>query len=526
MHFPMTLPTRRRTVRHAASLPAATSRVHPLRPADLRAPAPLVLTDAVFENIRSTVGSEPAETGGPLGGTRGSGVADSYHFDGGANTTPVIYRPDVNSLNAMFKIQWNPTGTNLLGFAHSHPAGNRRPSHGDLAYAKDILAAIPELDRLVLPVVQSAADTATFSIAGFAARRDLAAGMQLDDIDVMVLPAAARAPEDTPELQRVLAAYDPAVMASTRVLAVGCGGSASFLEDMARAGCAEFVLIDPDIVEAPNVGTQQTYLSDIGRLKVESIAERLIDISSRVRVWTVAARLDDLDDAAMRRLALGWLPSPTASSPAATVLCAFTDDFFVQARVNRLGLHLGLPVIGAVVYREGRGVEVTFSAPGVTSACIRCALASRYRSYLNKGYVNDVTSHGTPISATARLNALKLPIVLGMLHTVSPRADVGHPATIRHRRFLDSIQDRNLVVASLDPDIDTTLGVSLFRATTADPSGRLAVDTTLWLKQEPDAAAFGREQCPDCGGSGDLSQSTNQFIDTTPMPLTFGDYRC
>lgn len=525
MRFPMTLPTRRRTASRGGPLSVGTSRVHPLTPAELRAPAPLVLTDAVLDNLRRTVGSQPAETGGPLGGTRGSGVVDSYHFDGGANTTAVIYRPDVHSLNEMFRSEWNPAGTNLLGFAHSHPWGNTRPSSGDLAYASDILGAIPELDRLALPIVQSAADAGTFRIAGFAARQDAAGGMHLDDIDVIVLPAGPVIAPEGPELQRVLSAYDPAVMASARVVAVGCGGSASFLEDMARAGCSEFVLIDPDVVEAPNIGTQQAYLSDIGRLKVESIAERLTDISSRVRVWTVAARLDDLDDAAMRRLALGWLPSPDASAPAATILCAFTDDFFVQARVSRLGLHLGLPVIGAVVYHEGRGVEVTFSAPGVTSACIRCALASRYRSYLKDGFLNDVTSHGTPISATARLNALKLPIVLGLLHAVSSHADLENPATRRHRRFLESVKDRNLVVASLDPDIDVTLGLSFFGAATADPSGRLAVDTTLWLHQEPDSLAAGREQCPDCGGSGDLSQSVSQFIDTTPMPLTYGDSR-
>ncbi|HVB44424.1 MAG TPA: ThiF family adenylyltransferase [Streptosporangiaceae bacterium] len=165
------------------------------------------------------------------------------------------------------------------------------------------------------------------------------------------------------------------------------------------------MLIDPDRVADSNIGTQQVYRKDIGRHKVAALAERLRDINPRARIGEVARSLADLDDAAMRELCLG--AAGGGQEPAVTVLCGLTDDFYAQARINALGLHLGLPSLCAQAYLEGRGAEITFTYPGLTPACHRCILSTRYHAYLAEGYRNQVTSHGTPIFATTRLNATK-----------------------------------------------------------------------------------------------------------------------
>jgi len=123
-----------------------------------------------------------------------------------------------------------------------------------------------------------------------------------------------------------------------------------------------------------------------------------------------------LSDAQVERLATEpW----NGAAPVRTVICGLTDNFQAQARVNRLALKLGLPSLSAQVYREGRGAEVTFTFPGVTPACQRCILSSRYCHFLDHGQGNDVASHGTPIFATTRLNALKGFLLLALCITAA-----------------------------------------------------------------------------------------------------------
>src|SRR5947209_20282406 len=93
--------------------------------------------------------------------------------------------------------------------------------------------------------------------------------------------------------QRVETAYDLKRMQGSRIISIGCGGAASFLEDLARCGIGEFVLIDPDIVEESNIATQQTYLADIGSPKVDCIAARLMQINPDALFLVCKNALDD-----------------------------------------------------------------------------------------------------------------------------------------------------------------------------------------------------------------------------------------
>lgn len=134
-------------------------------------PTVLKMTHEVWSQIKATVGSKPAETGGPLGGSRKGFLVEHFYFDYSSTRSAATYSPDDAELNRIFKNDWNPRGLYLLGFVHSHPAGICRPSGGDIHYARQILQAIPELDYLLLPIVQSEADTGHFNIHPYAAVR-------------------------------------------------------------------------------------------------------------------------------------------------------------------------------------------------------------------------------------------------------------------------------------------------------------------------------------------------------------------
>ena len=181
-----------------------------------------------------------------------------------------------------------------------------------------------------------------------------------------------------------------------------------------------------------------------------------------------------------------------ARPPIRTLLLGCTDNFWAQARINRVGLQYGVPTLCAQVYAEGRGVELTFTYPGVTAACHRCVLRSRYEAYLNDGYTNTVTSDGTPISSTARLNATKLVLAMALLHH-----GTSHP---RWGRLLERIGNRNLVQLRLDPD----LALPVFDRVLAGDRERVFCDEAVWLPQQPEGPAVNRAACPDCGGTGAL----------------------
>lgn len=451
----------------------------------------------------------PAETGGMLGGDPESGLVDHFHFDGMAHRTGSTYAPNCELLNRILREDWNPSGVRLLGFVHSHPQGCRRPSDGDRVYADRILAASPSLDRLLLPIVMNRTDTGRFELLPFEAKRT-GDTLSVEPIPLLIseIETNTRCPVSFQALEmfaRVRTAYDLDRLQRARIVAIGCGGAADFLESLGRAGVGQFVLIDPDIVSETNLATQQTYRRDIGRMKVEALAERLKDINPHVMVKPLYLRSQQLSDDAFSRLLRVGRHSGDLD---VTLLCGMTDSFHAQARVNRLALQFGVSSLCAQVYFEGRGAEVTFTHPQTTPACHRCVLTSRYRAYFEDNFRNTTTSDGTPIGSTGHLNALKFLIAMALLHH-----GTDHP---RWGRLLTRIGNRNLIQVRLDPDLDLPVFDRVFA--NADRT-RILCDEAVWLPQLPDGPRNGQPTCPDCGGTGDLRWARGTFPDTREMRL-------
>jgi len=308
--------------------------------------------------------------------------------------------------------------------------------------------------------------------------------------------------------KRVETAYDLPRMERSCIIGVGSGGARQFYEDMARCGVGQFVIIDPDIVEEPNIATQQVFLEDIGRAKVDCVADRIIQINPDAWVEVYRKPLDDLDDEAFIRLLFlprvwghGWrhgIPAPDT-----TLLCGFTDNFYAQARVNRLALQFGLPSLCAALYQYGQAGEITFTYPGVTPACQRCILSPVYKAYIEQGYKNTVPvpSEGAPIFATQQVNALKGMIALALLHH-----GTGHPVW---GEMLTRIGNRTLVQIRMHPDAPYKAFAQVLSG--ADTS-RLFFNEAVWLPQEADP------KCPECKGSGNLLTAQGTFADTRDMP--------
>lgn len=307
--------------------------------------------------------------------------------------------------------------------------------------------------------------------------------------------------------KRVETAYDLKRMKRTRIVGIGAGGAGQFYENKARCGVGQFVLIDPDVAEEENIATQQVYLEDIGRAKVDAIADRIIQINPDAHVIALQKSLDEIDDEEFLDLVLGpmvLLPHCTLQPwlPEIPLLCGFTDNFYAQARINRLALQFGLPSLCAGLYQYGQAGEITFTYPGVTPACQRCILSPRYKSYLERGYKNivPIPSGGVPIFATEYVNALKGMIALALLHH-----GTDHPVW---GQMLRRIGNRTLVQIRMHPDAPYK---DFAKVLSGADTTRLFFGEAVWLPQEPDP------MCPECRGTGNLLTAKGTFADTRDM---------
>jgi proteasome lid subunit RPN8/RPN11 len=500
--------------------PAPQSGADPTRPVTILA--------SVLDEIVATIAAQPPESGGLLGGSRDEQRITRYLFDNLAGTSGATYSPNTDVINTTLDLWDEDGGDKIIGFIHSHPGGYDQPSPGDLAYAARILQAIPAMTRIFLPIAvfrgQRDCAEVEFLIRPYVAFVAENGKVKAAPVSITIVGAEGQTEETVqfwstrvaspfrPPVNaykdetfvRVQDAYDIPLMRKSRIVAVGVGGAAEYIESLARAGIGQFVLIDPDIVSLTNLATQQTYRSDVGRFKVEVLAERLRDINPNVEVVTLNARLDDLDDRLMKVLLTGRI-GETDVAPRQTVLCGLTDFFPAQARVNRLALQFGVPSMCAQVYEAGRGAEVTFTHPDITPACHRCALGARFKAY-EEGKVEVVGSAGTPIFATTRLNAIKGFVTLALLHAGS-----GHP---RWGRLLEPVAARNLVMIRMSPDFAAQLGLDVFERTFGTTNGNVYFDETIWTAITPDDGKDGADLCPECGGTGCLRDAKGTYRDT------------
>jgi molybdopterin/thiamine biosynthesis adenylyltransferase len=139
-------------------------------------------------------------------------------------------------------------------------------------------------------------------------------------------------------------------LAGRLVSIVGCGSFGSALADMlVRAGVDRLVLTDPEVLSIENVGRHVLTARDVGRMKVDALAERLRDINPELNVEARQQRFQDGD---------GLL-----------VCCA--DSRRCESMVNAIALAKGLPAVYVAAYGAVRAGEVQFYVPGKT-ACREC----------------------------------------------------------------------------------------------------------------------------------------------------------
>lgn len=84
-----------------------------------------------------------------------------------------------------------------------------------------------------------------------------------------------------------------AKIAETTLLIAGCGIGSATAICATRLGFQKFILIDGDVVGTNNLNRQAFDASDVGRLKVEALKDKILAINPQAEVEAIAQNLDD-----------------------------------------------------------------------------------------------------------------------------------------------------------------------------------------------------------------------------------------
>lgn len=524
------------------------------------------ISKAVLDNFRKNVGRYNPETGGLLGSTEDEMYVDICHFDRHSKNTSGTFYYDVPSMSEVFRI-WKAKGYITNGIYHSHPRGCIRPSYHDISTAL-LHVRFFKLDYFYLPIFQPKkkgmftmlfyivnkqddklivtldhvlkATKEGYELQSFKEWNEVYSIRALDQyrssidqkqtvskktessadltanksyskeassMNNTINPTAAAVPD---YFSKVKSLYPDRVLDKV-IVCIGTGGARSFLENCARSGFRNFILVDKDTVSSTNIATQGVFISEIGKKKVDAIRERILDINPNAHVICVDRFLDDyMSDEEFK----GYLDIFSNRRPTDYLILGCTDNFEAQKRSSMLALKYGIPYLAAMMYEGGAAAELIFTYPGgVTESCPRCLLRDRFEKY-EHGFQNDVDSSACPIFATERMNATKgyIALMLLMYHEdpTSPFNDM-----------LDKVANRNFVWIRLNPKLkDSALGIGLFdRIFAGVPERFTFMDETIWVPQHPDTDP----PCKMCGGTGNLGELAVKWADIDTRKIQFQD---
>lgn len=486
----------------------------------------------VLDRFRTNVGRFRPETGGMLASSSDPHVIDVCCFDKHSKNTSGSFYYDVEAMSQVFR-QWKAKGYITNGIYHSHPRGVIHPSYHDISSAL-LHIRFFELDYFYLPIFQTD-KRGHYKMYFYVVR--------LDNEDLVVklhyvLKAKEHGYEYAPfdqyekrfaiaELDRYRASIDrkatveetvsvekvdyfskvktlyPAHVLDKVIVCVGVGGARSALENFARSGFRNFVLMDADVVSPTNVATQGVFVSEMGKKKVEVVRNRIMDINPAAKVVCVDKFLDDrMTDEEFK----SYLDLFTGKRPTDYLILGCTDNFHAQKRSSMLALKYGAPYLAAMMYDRGTAAELTFFYPGVTEACPRCVLGKRFEMY-EQGFQNDVGSASCPIFATEWMNAVKgyIALMLLMYHDA--------PGSPFHT-MLDKVKNRNFVQIRFDPDLMNSMGIPIFDRAYAGADRYTFMGEIVWVPITPDRPENGAEYCRMCGGTGHLEDLRMKWRDT------------
>ncbi len=259
-------------------------------------------------------------------------------------------------------------------------------------------------------------------------------------------------------------------LATKTAIVVGCGSVGSRIaEDLVRAGLGTLTIVDPDIVEPPNLARTVYVADDIGLDKTTALARHLSEINPALRVVPLMSAISELD----------WGELLTG----ADLVVAATDDMQQQAALNHHAYAALIPLVACAVYRRAAAGEVILSVPAARSACWSCTVGAGTDSAARRpptdyGLGGRLAGEAALGPAISLITAAASQIAIGLL--AGPSTPAGEPVVQLLR------EGRTLGIISTAPAWD-------FFSTLFEGMAHQHAPQSVWAVVNP------RDECPVCG---------------------------
>ncbi|MBP6237608.1 MAG: ThiF family adenylyltransferase [Saprospiraceae bacterium] len=275
-------------------------------------------------------------------------------------------------------------------------------------------------------------------------------------------------------------AIDIRLMQQAKIVGVGAGGAYCLYDALTRSGLGQLTVIDFDEVEEVNIVRQGFETTQIGMKKVDALGEHLNNVNAGLKYEGISRNIFDMNESEQDRI-----------FGDADILLFLTDSFKAQAFGNKLALRYGKPAIWAGFYEKSQCAEIVFTIPGVTPACFRCAVSSRYEAQAESREEILVSSGCNTMMHSQLLDSFKGMIIFGILHN--------NIEGYEYSNWFGSHWDRNLIQIKVNPRYPSQLFQKVFEPT----DGRCPNFSAIWQRIEEERPPKYVE-CPDCNGIGNL----------------------
>lgn len=296
------------------------------------------------------------------------------------------------------------------------------------------------------------------------------------------------------DYSRIQDSVDMGLIRASHIVIVGAGGSYSLITSLARTGIGKLTVLDFDTVEPKNLVRQGYKQSDIGKYKVEALADEVRRINPEVEYTGITKNFLEMNEEEL-----------DAIFKDADLLLFLTDAFKAQAFGNILALRYNKPAIWSGWYEGSRTAELFFQVPDYTTACFRCACSSRYVA--NEKEEVKASSNSNTIFHSMLLDSFIGKISLAILHRskngfVSP-IDLGLRKCNEFEKFWKGMLDKNDQVPYnfFQFKAHPFGGNSLFDKAYEHLGGSAQNFISFFQKANAELKINGYDyDCPDCGG--------------------------